>query len=1239
MRLMRSNSSSSESSSSSSNSSSSPPLQQQYGVRKGPFRSAAATAKVAEGGRRRGPPAKLSLELSLDGCGSCCEKDEEERERAAGAAAAAAVAKLAAPPRPVRIGSSSSLVDWGDNSSVGDSGSLSGSFRSGRSASDFGIREGDEEWEGGKEGGGEGGSETDSDDDLVWDGEDGVSLIDSLGEEDLILTSSSPSLRPLTSFSTAITNGTSTNSSSIHKQPQPPSSSSFSSSAARTLAMTPHAIPSRATAAAAAAVTTPASGASSGCNSASNTPGRVELQKRKCLLSITVEDDDDDYDTRGGGGRRMGPQEMVASGYNGYRNSKIAAGQTQAAQRDGISSNITTSTTSSGNGSSSCSRSSNGGDRPRVLPLAAYDGQLHEYLTTPGGDGGEGGARGRARSGVGPTADGRNAREILHMMARSQGGAGGSGEAREGGRCEEGQHEGWNGKETAGTGSPKLGMVVVSATAGSPQYSSTAGTISEQEVRQQQHGHHHHQHHHHRKGDFVFHPSAAHKAARAAHEYAEPGDEKLRGGGGADEGEEEGVVVYSSVCENFDLGGFTIGRGGLISSPRNSVRRRPSLNQGDNFLVLTRLGSGNSSAVHKALHVPTMRLVALKALSLYDAERRAQVMRELKILYSNLASINATRMTRMEPSIVGEGEEDGNNDDKQRQPCHQHHQQQQQPHEQLQEQQPQEPRAVETHVNDNASSTTTATTTTTTTTTITTTGRSSSSIAAAAAAAAVTAAAAVVVAAAAAAEAEAANAPRNAASEWAPCPYIVSFYDAFADAKHGCLTLVVEYMNGGSLQDLLVDRGGCRNEDILAHISYNVLMGLDYLHARKMIHRDIKPSNLLLNSAGFIKLADFGVSRSLDSSSNSNSGGVVEDGGDGVREGGREKKPVLADTFIGTLGYMSPERIMGQGYSFEADIWGFGLSILAVAVGAFPLKQSTPCYWGLVHAVCDSPAPEVPAYFSSQFRDFVEQCLVKDPEQRASSQALLSHPFIASRHHLHKDARGRVMEFPEDRQMKVAELETICTVLAEHLTQRERGRAAAAAAMVEEAATAETKEEGDRAARLKEAVWWARNDKKKEGRVEEMSMGQVCRQDEGEDDKQESDNEDADEGRKEEREGEKGMEEEEEEEGWLAHNSGNEEHPSSRAQKGDGEMGSLPMDRATMVQRLAEELALEEGMVKEKLEAAFVAAEKKTDEGLIARVQTPPPGMAKSTSALSLASLPLKEGEEEEEEEEDVRVW
>jgi hypothetical protein len=132
--------------------------------------------------------------------------------------------------------------------------------------------------------------------------------------------------------------------------------------------------------------------------------------------------------------------------------------------------------------------------------------------------------------------------------------------------------------------------------------------------------------------DFVFSPSPAIKTARAL--------------GLQDRGEGEGRAAYSQVAGNFDLGGFKIGASGLVSSPRNRGRRRPSLNEGDNFVILARLGSGSSSSVHKALHLPTMRLVALKSLPLYDAERRAQLMRELRVLYSNLASINSSRKGR-----------------------------------------------------------------------------------------------------------------------------------------------------------------------------------------------------------------------------------------------------------------------------------------------------------------------------------------------------------------------------------------------------------------------------------------------------------------------------------------------------------------------------------------------------------------------------------------------------------------
>ncbi|EKU20367.1 serine threonine protein kinase, partial [Nannochloropsis gaditana CCMP526] len=52
--------------------------------------------------------------------------------------------------------------------------------------------------------------------------------------------------------------------------------------------------------------------------------------------------------------------------------------------------------------------------------------------------------------------------------------------------------------------------------------------------------------------------------------------------------------------------------------------------------------------------------------------------------------------------------------------------------------------------------------------------------------------------------------------------------------------MVMEYMNGGSLQDL-VDKGGSRDEALLAKIAYNVLRGLSYLHSQGKIHRDVKP--------------------------------------------------------------------------------------------------------------------------------------------------------------------------------------------------------------------------------------------------------------------------------------------------------------------------------------------------------------------------------------------------------------
>lgn len=103
--------------------------------------------------------------------------------------------------------------------------------------------------------------------------------------------------------------------------------------------------------------------------------------------------------------------------------------------------------------------------------------------------------------------------------------------------------------------------------------------------------------------------------------------------------------------------------------------------------------------------------------------------------------------------------------------------------------------------------------------------------------------------------------------------------------------------------------------------------------------------------------------------------GIVKDVGDSVG---------AAETFVGTFTYMSPERIAGGSYSYAADIWSLGLTIMTCVLGKFPYSERS--YWGLLNEIKDRPPPQLPATASPEMRDFIEQCLNKDP---AKVRALL----------------------------------------------------------------------------------------------------------------------------------------------------------------------------------------------------------------------------------------------------------
>ncbi|GAA5876292.1 hypothetical protein JCM8547_008879, partial [Rhodosporidiobolus lusitaniae] len=102
-------------------------------------------------------------------------------------------------------------------------------------------------------------------------------------------------------------------------------------------------------------------------------------------------------------------------------------------------------------------------------------------------------------------------------------------------------------------------------------------------------------------------------------------------------------------------------------------------------------------------------------------------------------------------------------------------------------------------------------------------------------------------------------------------------------------------------------------EPILGKIALAVVSGLTYLYeVHKIMHRDVKPSNILLNSFGQIKICDFGVSGELINS--------------------------VADTFVGTSTYMSPERISGDPYTVKSDVWSLGITLVELAIGRFPFS-------------------------------------------------------------------------------------------------------------------------------------------------------------------------------------------------------------------------------------------------------------------------------------------------------------
>lgn len=175
--------------------------------------------------------------------------------------------------------------------------------------------------------------------------------------------------------------------------------------------------------------------------------------------------------------------------------------------------------------------------------------------------------------------------------------------------------------------------------------------------------------------------------------------------------------------------------------------------------------------------------------------------------------------------------------------------------------------------------------------------------------------------------------------------------------------LVMEYIDGLTLQQKLDQTGPLDVREVL-RIGHQIASGLEAAHAKGLIHRDIKPGNILLeNRSGHVKITDFGLARSVDDASMTQSGAIS-----------------------GTPLYMSPEQAQGNDIDQRSDLFSMGSVLYVMCSGRPPFRAATTMAV-LRRVVEEQPRPiqgiipEVPDWLIA----IITRLHAKNPEDRFAS--------------------------------------------------------------------------------------------------------------------------------------------------------------------------------------------------------------------------------------------------------------
>eukprot|EP00775_Hariotina_reticulata_P010600 gene10600-10757_t len=201
-------------------------------------------------------------------------------------------------------------------------------------------------------------------------------------------------------------------------------------------------------------------------------------------------------------------------------------------------------------------------------------------------------------------------------------------------------------------------------------------------------------------------------------------------------------------------------------------------------------------------------------------------------------------------------------------------------------------------------------------------------------------------------------------------PHIIQHHGSFIDADDQ-LNILMEFAANGSLHaHIRASPGKSLTEAQIWRYIIQALLGLGYIHSRKIIHRDIKSLNLFLDKADNIKIGDLGIARSLSGGSD------------------------FASTLVGTPYYLSPELCDDKPYNDKSDVWALGVVLYECCMGCYPFEAQNE--GALIRKILKGRFSPVSGPFSVALKQLAASMLTFDSRRRPSAAQLLQTPVVIS---------------------------------------------------------------------------------------------------------------------------------------------------------------------------------------------------------------------------------------------------